>query len=165
MTNKINYPYLPTGKKIEYVTLDNKFMKIARNFALSNLINKSLPITGSVITKEDKVLGFGASGGEYHKKIGCERVKQGCPPNQGYELCEGCQYKNHSEQVAIRDAYKKGNYIQNADLYLWGQWWSCKSCWQEMINAGIKNVFLLENSEILFNRENPNNIIGKHFDK
>jgi hypothetical protein len=32
-----------------------------------------------------------------------------------------------------------------------------------MEKAGIKNVFLLENSEVLFNKEHPDNVVGKQF--
>ena len=65
--------------------------------------------------------------------------------------------------MAIKDAITKGNQdkLPGADLYLYGHWWCCEPCWNAMINAGIKNVYLLKKSEVLFNLENPDNIIRK----
>jgi deoxycytidylate deaminase len=86
------------------------------------------------------------------------------PTGQGYELCEGCDPKFHSEPSAIRDAQAKGKDTNGADLYMWGHWWCCEYCWNSIISAGIKNVYDLENSEILFNKSDPNNILGKQFE-
>jgi len=90
-------------------------------------------------------------------------VKRGIPTGQQYELCEGCHPKNHSEPRAIADAKKNGHDTKGADLYLWGHWWACETCWQTMIAAGIKNFYLMEGSEKLFNKSHPKNIIGKQF--
>jgi deoxycytidylate deaminase len=48
---------------------------------------------------------------------------------------------------------------------MWGHWWCCKPCWDNMIAAGIKNVYVIEGSEILFNKKDSSNIIGHQFDK
>ena len=32
-----------------------------------------------------------------------------------------------------------------------------------MIKAGIKNVFVIRDSEILFNKEHPDSIVGRQF--
>ena len=86
------------------------------------------------------------------------------PTGTGYELCEGCSYKYHSEATAIHDAQERGEDTRDADVYLWGHWWCCKPCWKAMIEAGIKNVYLLEGSERLFNKEVPGNVIGRQFE-
>lgn len=52
----------------------------------------------------------------------------------------------------------------STDLYLWGHWWFCEPCWNAMIEAGIRDVYLLENSEVLFNKAHPENIIGRQFE-
>jgi len=163
MTRNIKYPYLPEGRSILYVGEDNKYMQEARKCAREHSLDKLMP-NGTVIVKNGKIISRGANGSTYHDTHGCERVKRGIPTGQGYELCEGCHPKNHGEPKAIREAKEKGEDINGADVYLWGHWWCCESCWSSMIEAGIRNVYLLENSEILFNKDNPNNIIGKQFE-
>jgi deoxycytidylate deaminase len=158
----IKYPYLPEGKEIKYVSKENPFMQMAKKFAFENSLDRVMP-TSSVIVMGENVLGTGANGSDYHENNVCERVRQNIPTGQGYELCEGCHPKNHSESKAVSDAKSKGHDVVGADLYLWGHWWCCEPCWKSMIDAGIKNVFLLENSEVLFNKESPDNIVGNQF--
>jgi deoxycytidylate deaminase len=138
-------------------------MAAAKEFAKSHSLDSTMP-GAAVIVRDNAVLGIGTNGSEYHKHNKCQRVILGCKSGEGYELCEGCHPKNHSEQSAIADALSRNNKTSGADLYLWGHWWCCKSCWDAMSKAGIDKIFLLKNSEILFNKENPNNIIGKQFD-
>jgi len=47
---------------------------------------------------------------------------------------------------------------ESCDLYLWGHWWCCESCWNKMIEINIRNIYLLKDSEILFNTNNSKNI-------
>jgi deoxycytidylate deaminase len=159
----VNYPYLPEGRYFGYVGAQNKFMVIAREFARCNSLDEVMP-GAAVVVKNDIVIGAGANGSYYHKSHKCRRVILGCKSGQAYELCEGCHPKNHSEPSAIRDAQHRGKNTKGADLYLWGHWWCCKHCWDSMIDAGINRVFLLENSEVLFNKEHPENIVGRQFE-
>lgn len=158
----INYPYLPKGRTIEYIPADHPFMVMAKQFSRDHSIDKSMP-TGSVIVKDGVVIGIGANGSDYHDNNECVRVRQGIPTGQGYELCEGCHPKNHSESRAIADAEKNNKATAGGDLYLWGHWWCCKPCWDSMIKAEIRNVYVMEDSEKLFNREHPDNIVGRQF--
>lgn len=159
----IKYPFLPEGRTILYVSEDNEFMQYAKQFAKENSLDKTMP-NASVIVKDEKVIAAGANGSDYHENNVCERVKQNIPSGQGYELCEGCHPKNHGEPSAIRDAEAKGVDTNGADLYMWGHWWCCEPCWNEMIRAGIKDVYLLEGSEKLFDKNHPENIVGRQFD-
>jgi deoxycytidylate deaminase len=158
---KIDYPYLPKDRVINYVPENNQYMKKARSYSLLESQDDNFK-TGSVIVKDNKIIGLGANGSDYHKTHQCERIKQNIPTGQDYELCEGCHPKNHSEPTAIRDAKEKNNDINGADLYLWGHWWCCESCWNAMMQTNIKNVYLLEDSEKIFNKEHPENIIGQY---
>ena len=158
----IRYPYLPDGKTLEYVPENNRFMIYARLIAWCDSLDPIMP-GAAVVVKDGEILGAEANGSEHHKLFGCERVRRGCPTGEGYELCEGCHPKNHSETQAIKNARENGSDPQGADLYLWGHWWCCKWCWEVMISAGIRKVFLLEKSEELFNKEHPKNIVGKQF--
>lgn len=158
----IQYPYIPEDATIEYVPAGNPYMIEAKEYARAFSLDKVMP-NASLIVKDGKIIGRGANGSTYHDKHGCERIRLNVPTGQGYDLCEGCHPKNHGEPKALADAQKQGNDTAGADLYLWGHWWCCESCWRSMEEAGIRQVYLLENSEILFNKDNPNNIIGKQF--
>lgn len=152
-------PYIPDGREIIYLE-HNEYLEMAKDFALKNSKDDSLK-NASVIVRDGVVLGIGANGSDYHKFNECMRRKLNIPTGEGYELCEGCHPKNHGEPQAIKNAIENGNNLAGADLYLWGHWWCCEPCWNEMIAAGIKNVYLLKDSHVFFNREDPNNILGK----
>lgn len=137
-------------------------MKKAKKMAKEFRSNLALP-GAALIVKDGKTIGQGSIGNNPAHIKGCVRVKLNMPTGQGYELCEGCQPKNHSEASAIRDAKQNGYDTKRAELYLWGHWWCCEPCWKAMIDAGIKQVHLLENSEILFNKLAAKNIVGKQF--
>jgi deoxycytidylate deaminase len=160
--SRVEYPYLPKGREIKYVPAGDLYMSEAREFARHNSLDYTQP-TGSVIVKGGDIIGRGANGSDYHKTNECERVKQKIPTGQGYELCEGCHPKNHSEPRAIEDAKKNGHDTNGADLYLWGHWWLCEPCWKAIISAGIKDVYVMEKSHELYNKAHPENVIGKQF--
>jgi deoxycytidylate deaminase len=159
----INYPYLPAGRTILYVPESNKFMAMAKEYA-KKYCTKLFQAGAAVVVKNGVVVGIGSIGNNPTHLEGCERIKQNMPTGQGYDLCPGCDPKFHSEPSAIRDTVSKGNDASGADLYLWGHFWCCKDCWDAMIAAGIKNVYVMEGSEVLFNKKDPNNIIGHQFD-
>lgn len=161
--SEIKYPYLPEGRTIRYVGPDNEYMRMAREYAKEHSLDKTMP-TASVVVKDGTAIAFGANGSDYHEKHGCERVRRGIPTGQGYELCEGCHPKNHSERKAIFSAMEEGYDALGADLYLWGHWWCCEPCWRSISEAGIRDVVLLEGSERLFNKEHTDNIVGRQFD-
>ena len=146
-----------------FVSLDNPFMQMAKDYAKAHALDSVMP-TASVIVKNGEVIGRGANGSDFHKTHECERVKQGIPTGQGYELCEGCHPKNHSEPRAIAQAISYKLKAEGSDLYLWGHWWCCEPCWNAIEAAGVKNVYLLEHSEVLFNKQHPDNIVGRQFD-
>ena len=159
---KIPYPYLPPNRIINYVPLENKYIKAAKEYAKEHSLDLKMP-TGTVLVQAETIIGLGTNGSDYHKKHPCQRIEQNIPTGKGYELCEGCHPKNHSEVRAIEDAGNNSHQTEGADLYLWGHWWCCQSCWRAIIKAGIKNVYLVEGSERLFNKTAPDNIIGKQF--
>jgi deoxycytidylate deaminase len=157
---EIKYPFLPEGRTIEYVPEADEFMQAAKEQALVYSLDKALK-TGAVVVAAGDIIGRGANGSQYHEENECERVRLKMPSGQGYELCEGCHPKNHAEPSAIEDAKKNGNeeLLEGASLYLWGHWWCCEPCWAAMIEAGIKHVYLLEGSEVFFDRGHPDNIL------
>ena len=158
----IQYPYLPTGRSFIYVDENDPFMREAKVWAKEHSQDKLMPNT-SLIVKGGSIIGRGANGSDYHEKHGCDRVRRGIPSGHGYELCEGCHPRNHGEPRAIADALANGHDTVGADLYLWGHWWCCEPCWNAMLEAGINDVYLLEGSEKLFNKNHPDNVIGRQF--
>ena len=138
-------------------------MMVAKEYAQERSLDRNQS-TGSVVVKNGEIIGRGTNGSDYHEKNGCERVRRGIPTGQSYELCEGCHPKNHSEPRAIADARAQGHNPSGADLYLWGHWWACEPCWNAMKEAGIDKVYLLEDSEKLFNKANKENVLGHQFD-
>lgn len=163
MSEAIYYPYMPEGRTFSYVPEDNIYIQEAKAFAKDNSIDDTMP-TGTVLVKGDEVIGRGANGSDYHKTNGCERVKQNIPTGQGYELCEGCHPKNHSEPQAIANAAELGNDTEGSTAYLWGHWWCCEPCWGSMIKAGVAEVVLMDDSAVLFNKQAEGNIVGHQFE-
>ncbi len=143
----VKLPYLPKNREILYISGDNKFILEAKKTAERNSLDPAHK-TGAVIVKNNKIIGKGANGSEHHEKYGCERKKQNIPTGEGYDLCEGCSPHNHAEQKAIANAQSYKNSCKDADLYLFGHWWVCESCWNCMIKAEIRNVYLEEDAKI-----------------
>lgn len=158
----VSYPYVHPKGSISYIGIGNKYMSQAKEIAREHSLDETMP-TGAVIVKDEKIIAYGANGSDYHKTHGCERVKLGIPTGQGYDLCEGCHHKNHAEVSAIRQALEQNKDVSGASLYLWGHWWACEPCWSSMIDNGINKMFLLEDSEVLFNKQAKGNIVGRQF--
>lgn len=158
----IEYPEpLPEGRTIEYVSADNPFMQEARAVALSQSLDHEFK-TGSVIVNDGKIIGSAANGSDYHLTHVCERVRRNIPTGQGYELCEGCHPKNHSEPKAIQSARAANFETAGSDIYLWGHWWICAECWKAINEGGIRAIFLLEKSDRLFNKKSNEYVHGKY---
>lgn len=128
-------------------------MEEAKEYALEESRSHRLP-TGAVVVKDGEVVGRGANGNEYHEENGCDRhelrEKGELESGEGYDLCPGCSYEFHCESRAIEDAREKGVDLEDADLYLWGHWWLCRPCLDKVEEAGISDVYLVENAEEKF---------------
>lgn len=145
---KIEYPYIPKGKKIEYVPENSGFMLEAKKMAERSGCTKQS--TGAVLVKDGKIIGRGSNAGR--KVDVCPRVLRGSKTGEDYHFCkEHCAQEGHSEVMAVRDAKRKGYKTKDADLYLYGHWWCCQPCWDTMIEAKVKNVCLAEDAHEKFN--------------
>ena len=82
----------------------------------------------AVIVKDGRVLAHATN-----PQHDCKR--EGYPTGKGYELCEGCQPKNHAEFRAA-DFLKENP--RGAILYLFGHTYACKSCEEVCERLGIK---------------------------
>jgi len=167
--SEIKYPFLPEGKEITLVPLENPFMTRARTVARNMSTDRKHP-TGAVVVKDGVILGEGANQvplknktlSKMHQKGACVRKLFKVKSGEKYWICPGCaNYSDHGEQQAVRNAIAQSGDVQGADLYLWGHWWCCEPCWNAMLAVGIENVYLLEGGDTLFDRDNPANKIGK----
>lgn len=169
---KIIYPYIFPGRSIEYVDESNKHMARAKEIARTSN-DQSFPNASVVVCNNEILVGLpnktplsNSFLKNLHKKY-CIRRMFGIPSGQKYWLCPGCaSHENHGEyraSVALQKQFPDKIGF-NLELYLWGHWWCCKPCWNKMTEVGIKKVFLLKGSEILFDINNPKNIMGKQFE-
>lgn len=143
---EISYPYLPENREILYVPECNQFIQAAKS-ELQNSGCVKHP-TGAVIVKGGIIIGRGSNAGI--KVNECPRWNS--PTGKDYEHCKIiCKQTGHAEVTAIQNAISEGYNTAGADLYLFGHWWCCKNCWDRIMQAKIKNVYLLYNSWDLFN--------------
>ncbi len=203
----IAYPFLPDDRNFTYIPaedpfdFDNQYMAEAAKVAFDNPADESQTV-GAVVVQDAEIISRGQNGSDYHERMretgqwenGCRRRELEIPSGEGYDLCEGCHPKNHSEPTAILDALgldrselniTEGESVvdtiaetvdepyatDGADLYMWGHWWACEPCWETMDHAGIDTVYLLDGSERWFNKNHADYIfdngvagIEEHFD-
>lgn len=153
------YPYLPKGREFKYVPKSNQFMAEAEKVCRLDSAESGHP-TGAVIVLEGVIIGRGVNQAalksaklkELHKKF-CIRRFFNVPSGQKYWLCPGCaQPSGHAEPRAIKDGLSKHSSLAGAGVYLYGHWWCCEPCWNKMIAAGIKDVYLVEGATEMFSR-------------
>jgi len=154
----MTYPYLPEGRDIKYISIDNKFMAEACKIRNLESTDKNHS-TGAVVVKGGKIIGKGANLSKIknrfllkvHKNGLCIRKLLKVRSGEKYWLCPGCaSSKYHAEYRSVLDAELKGEDTIGADLFLYGHWWCCKSCWDKMISAGINDVYLVDDANDLF---------------
>ena len=118
-------------------------MQAAQNLAQSSGCVKQP--TGAVVVVNGQIVASGSNAGL--KVAVCPRVVEKCPTGTGYHHCKiTCQQQGHAELMAAKNFQTKGLQRQSGELYLWGHWWCCEPCWNAMIEAGIKTVYLQENA-------------------
>jgi deoxycytidylate deaminase len=144
-----------------FIEDNNEYIEAARKAAIDLSLTSVFPI-GMVAEKNGQIIARSGNGNGYHEnnlnapghKKGCirrylndEREAKGLEKfksGEGFELCPGCHTDNHAEANLIRESKKNNTYdsLNGANVYMYGHFWCCKDCWQKMIGAGIKNVFL-----------------------
>ena len=149
---KITYPYLPTGRTILYVPFSNTYILAAKETADKYSTDKKNPTGAVVVNQDGKILVSAANQSAVKNKFLLDTHKHWCirkffkiKSGEKYWLCPGCaSCKNHAEYRAANALIKMSlaKTDSNNDLYLWGHWWCCKPCWDKMIEANIKNVYL-----------------------
>lgn len=110
-------------------------------------------LTNSLILKNNHILSYSIQNISKHKDIDqnglCyrERLRKRGKINsgEGYELCNGCNHSNHSEVLAVEKILQKNpkeQELQNLTAYLYGHWWSCANCSQNMSKLGVKKLII-----------------------
>lgn len=142
-----SYPYLPEGREIRYVSEDDPFIRQAKDLRETLAVQyPGIVATASVVVSEGVAIGR-STNNPVHKTF-CPRTALMSPSGEGYEWCpKYCHADNHSEAGAIRQALNQSHQsVDGGSLYLYGHWWLCKPCWDKIIAAGIKDVFLVEDA-------------------
>jgi deoxycytidylate deaminase len=150
----VEYPYIPEDRFFRFVSETNPFMIEARKAQAQCSGDPLFPV-GAVLVKSGEVIaragnGYNRGPGEPHI---CPRILQNCPSGTGYDLCDLHSAPGHAESMVIKDARDREIEPTEADVYLYGHWWCCQPCWNVMIDAGVGDVYLLENAHIVFSRE------------
>jgi deoxycytidylate deaminase len=151
---KIEYPYLPDNKEIRFTTLDNPFMQRAK-LARYHLSGDRLYPIGACLVKNNSEIACAGNGFNKGRgaRIICKRYVHDAPTGHGYDLCAVHDPPGHAERTVINVARTLGRDTRGADIYLYGHWWCCKDCWDVMIDAGIRNVYIFEGAKEEFTRE------------
>jgi len=155
--------YLPPGKQIFVVPVTDFFMVEAKRLrdTESTDLNHS---TGAVVVKDGAIIGRAANKAgfknpkliELHRRGNCVRKWLKVASGTKYWLCPGCStHKDHAESGAVRNARERvgAEALRGADVYLYGHYWCCKPCWDNMIKAGIRDVYVVDNAFELFGRK------------
>ncbi len=136
---------------------DIYYLKIAREVAWrSKCLSRKI---GSVLVKNDSIIGTGFNGpphkvppcsyrdnnGDYTDTIQsdvCPRYRMGFKSGEGLDYCVAC----HSEINAVLHSAKNGIPTEGSTLYAYCGI-PCICCTKEMINAGVKRVVCIKDTE------------------
>lgn len=153
--------------KFEHVTISNPWMwlayLIAKDFYKIHLWNKKTIPVAVLISATGEYISHGICSNGMHAVLGhCNRIEEKGTP---YHLCEHCATDQHAEVKAIENASFRFSGLnilptKDATMYIYGHYKTCDSCYTLLEMAGIKKVVFLENAEVLFDRHNPNTVIG-----
>jgi dCMP deaminase len=119
---------------------DEYFLELAKLVAKrATCLRRSV---GAVLVKDKRILATGYNGaprGLAHcLDIGCIREKMKIPSGERHELCRAL----HAEQNALIQASLYGISVKDATLYATNQ--PCIICAKMLINAGIKEIVILD---------------------
>lgn len=150
----INYPYMPPDRHIRYTSIDDPFMTLAGK-AREECAGDPLYPVGIVLVKDGAVIaragnGFNRGPGQVHV---CPRIVLECPSGTGYDLCPLHDAPGHSERMVLEEAARLGLDVQGADAYMFGHWWACEPCWIGLIEAGIRDLYVVDDSHERFSRD------------
>ena len=149
----IEYPYLPQGREMKYVASDHPFMVEAALAREELAGDPSFPV-GIVIVKDGVGVARAGNGFSRGRQVHVgPRLVLESPTGTGYELCGLHDASGHAEQQVLEGARAAVIEPRGSDLYLFGHWWCCEPCWDAMIEAGIRDVYVVADAHERFSRE------------
>ena len=150
----IQYPYMPDGRSLKYVPASHPFMIEAAQAREECAGDPSYPV-GIVMVKNGHVVARAGNGFNRGKQVHvCPRVVQECPTGTGYDLCDLHDSPGHSERMVLEECRRFGIDPAGSDLYMYGHWWACEPCWQALIDAGVRDVYVTDDAHERFARDN-----------
>lgn len=108
---------------------------------------------GAIIVKDDRILSTGYNGAPSGIPNCCDDCKRcyrsahNIPSGQMLDMC----YAVHSEQNAIMNALKTGEDLKGAALYV--NTYPCVTCFKLTVQAGIKEVYYIDEYENEFTKQ------------
>ncbi|MBI5794301.1 hypothetical protein HZA87_04465 [Candidatus Uhrbacteria bacterium] len=150
----IEYPYMPAGRFLKYAAVDDPFM-VEASKAREECAGDPLYPVGIVMVKNGQVVaragnGFNRGPGKVHV---CPRIVLDCPSGTGYELCDLHDAPGHSERMVLQAAWEAGVDPAGADVYMFGHWWACEPCWTALIEAGVRDLYVVDDAHERFSRD------------
>lgn len=156
MSDEIQYPYLPEGRTFKFVPRDHVFMQAADK-ARDEKAGDPINPVGVALVRDGQVLvtaGNGHNRGQVNVHI-CPRVVLECKTGEGYDLCTFHDSPGHAEPSSVAEAKRLGIDLSTGfDAYMSGHWWACEPCWQSLIDAGLKDFYIVENAHEVFDKKN-----------
>jgi len=154
MSADISYPYMPIDRTLKYVPHTHPFMQAAL-IARENRAGDSIYPVGIVMVKHGQVVatagnGFDKGSGTPHI---CPRIVLDCKSGEGYELCSLHDPDGHAESCLLKRAVAAGIDPAQSDVYMYGHWWACEPCWQKLIAAGVRDLYVTDDAHVRFCRE------------
>jgi len=145
---------MPEGRLLTYVSADHPLMQEAAK-ARAECAGDPLYPVGGVLVKDGRVIARAGNG--YNRGPGtvhvCPRIVLDCPSGTGYDLCDLHDAPGHAEQMTIKAAREAGEDPTGADFYMYGHWWACEPCWNALIEAGVRDVYVTDDAHERFSRD------------
>jgi dCMP deaminase len=138
-------------KDMSRLSREEYYMNIAVQTSLrSTCIRRKV---GAIIVKDDRILSTGYNGAPSGIPNCCDDCKRcyrsahNIPSGQMLDMC----YAVHAEQNAIMNALKTGEDLKGAALYV--NTYPCVTCFKLTVQAGIKEVYYIDEYENEFTKQ------------
>ncbi len=156
------YPYMPSDRHLKYVPHDHPHMVEACRAREECAGDPLWPVgivavrpalsgvegDGQVVARAGN--GFNRGPQENHV---CPRIVLDCQSGEGYELCHVHDPPGHSEPQLVKVCQEAGIDTQGLDAYMYGHWWACQPCWQSLIDAGFRDLYVTNDAHERFTKE------------
>jgi deoxycytidylate deaminase len=151
---EIKRPFTPVGQEYRFVPYDHPFMIEAKE-AQEQCAGDSLYPVGIVLVKDGEVVARAANG--FNKKAVlrhiCPRIVLECKTGEGYDLCHVHDPEGHSEPMLMKVAKEAGIDPAGGSAYMYGHWWACEPCWKTLLDHGVKELYIVDDSHERFSRD------------